>query len=171
MKNTAKDLTAFKNRIFFHGIVVALIFEAGSLFFLGPNAEFAYGLAFGTAVSIVNFNILVYMSRRLLSSGRAWMGFAGYLVGLTVYGFAFYMSLRVSLIAALGAGLGFLTLKLAIYYIHCIRAPRKTYAEGTLLTFPPQKKRRRKGVLKDILGSSYDEEDEEADEGDGPEKE
>jgi hypothetical protein len=167
--NTAKDLTAFKNRIFFHGVLIALIFEAGSLLFLGPDAAFAYGLALGTAVSVVNFNILAYMSQKLLNSGRAWLGFVCYLVRIAVYGFAFFAALRVSLVAALGSALGFLTLKLAIYYVHGVRAPRKTYAKGTLLTLPPEKKPRRKGIIRDILGPREGEEDEEDTDGESKE--
>jgi hypothetical protein len=159
MKNTANNLTAFKNRIFLYGICIALIFEAGSLLFLGFDLGFAYGLALGTAVSVVNFNILAYTSRKLLNNGRAWMGFVAYVVRLAVYGFAFYMALRVHHSAAIGAALGFLTLKLAIYCIHGFKAPRKTYAEGTLSVLPPQKKLRGKGIMKDIFGSPYDDED------------
>ena len=140
-----------------------MIFEAGFLPFLGPDAAFAYGLALGTAVSVVNFNILAYTSRKLLNSGRAWLSFAGYIVRLAVYGFAFYTALRVNLVAALGSALGFLTLKLAIYYVHGVRAPRKTYAEGTLVKPPPEKPRR-KGIIKDILGPRDGEEDESEDE-------
>ena len=114
MKNTANNPAAFKNRIFLYGILIALIIETGSLLFLGLNFDFAYGLALGTAVSVVNFNILAYTSRKLLHNGHVWMGFVGYIVRLVVYGFAFYTALRVSLVAALGSALGFLTLKLAI---------------------------------------------------------
>jgi hypothetical protein len=151
--------------------LVALIFEAGSLLFLGFDIGFAYGLALGTAVSVVNFNILAYTSRKLLNNGYVWMSFAGYIVRLVVYGFAFYAALRVNLVAAFGSALGFLTLKLAIYYVHGVRAPRKTYAEGTLVTFPPQKKPRRKGIMKDIFGSREWDEDEDGDDtedGDDP---
>jgi hypothetical protein len=160
MKKIAKDLTVFKNRIFFHGILVALIFEAGSLLFLGFDVGFAYGLALGTAVSVVNFSLLVLTSQRLLDNGRAWMGFGSYLVRLVVYGFAFYMALRVGYTAAIGAALGFLTLKLAIYYVHGLRAPRRDPSEKREYKILPPKKRRRKGLIKDILGSSYDDEDE-----------
>jgi small basic protein len=159
MKNTSKDLSAFKNRIFFHGILAALIVEAGSLPFLGFDPGFAYGLALGTAVSIVNFNILVYLSRRLLNSGRAWIGFSNYLVRLAVYGFAFYTALRVSLIAALGAALGFLTLKLAIYYVHGFKAPRRDPSEKRAYKVLPPEKRRRNKFMKEIFGSPYDDAD------------
>jgi hypothetical protein len=162
MKNTAKDLTAFKNHIFFHGILVALIFEAGSLFFLGFDIGFAYGLALGTAVSVVNFNILAYTSQRLLDGGRAWMGFVGYLVRLAVYGFAFYMALRVSHAAAIAAALGFLTLKCAIYYVHGFKALRSGSSAKRGLVPLPREKARKKGLMKDIFGSPYDDEDEDA---------
>jgi hypothetical protein len=159
MKNETKGLAAFKNRIFFHGIAVALIFEAGSLLFLGFDIGFAYGLALGTAVSVVNFNILVFASRRLLASGRAWMSFANYIVRLAVYGFAFYMALRVSHTAAIGAALGFITLKLAIYYIHGFRGIRSASSEKRDYVAPDWKKRRWKDIVKEILGSPYDDGD------------
>jgi thiol:disulfide interchange protein len=165
MKNTTKGLTAFKNQIFLYGIAVALIFEAGSLLFLGFNAFFAYGLALGTAIAIVNFNILVFISRRLLDRGNAWMGFVGYIVRLAVYGFAFYMALRVGHVAAIGAALGFITLKFAIYWRHGFRGLRLKSAKGRDIKPLPQKEKRRKGLMKDIFGSPYDDEDE-----DGPDE-
>jgi hypothetical protein len=169
MKNTAKDLAAFKNRIFFHGILIALIVEAASLLFLGFDVGFAYGLALGTAVSVVNFNILAYTSRRLLEDGRAWLGFAGYLIRLAVYGFAFYMALRVHYTAALGAALGFLTLKIAIYYVHGFKGLRLKSSGKRDFAPLPWKKPRRKGLMKDIFGSPYDDEDAPGEtESDGP---
>ncbi|MDR1246755.1 MAG: hypothetical protein LBK57_06970 [Clostridiales Family XIII bacterium] len=162
MKNTARELTAFKNQIFFHGVIVALIFEAGSLLFLGFDTGFAYGLALGTAVSAVNFSILVFVSKRLLNGGRTWMGFAGYLVRLIVYGFAFFMALRVSNASAVGAALGFITLKIAVYYIHGFKGLRSALSKKRTGAEPLKwKKRRKKGIMKDIFGSPYDEEDEE----------
>ncbi|MDR2132191.1 MAG: ATP synthase subunit I [Clostridiales Family XIII bacterium] len=170
MKNTTNDLAAFKNRIFLHGLSIALIFEGGSLLFLGLDAGFAYGLALGTAVSIVNFNILARVSRRLLDGGRPWMSFVGYIARLAVYGFAFYMALRVSHIAAIGAALGFLTLKLAIYYVHGFRAPRAQASAKRKFAPPPQRKPRKKGLMKEIFGSSYDEDEDEREDEDGESK-
>jgi hypothetical protein len=167
MKNTTRELTAFKNRIFFHGLAVALIFEAGSLIFLGFDVGFAYGLVLGTAISVVNFNILVFTSKKVLRDGRAWMSFAGYLVRLTIYGFAFYMALRVSYAAAIGAALGFTTLAVAIFYIHGFKGLRFALSDKQTGLKPLKwKKRRRKGIMKDIFGPSYDDEDED----DGPDE-
>jgi hypothetical protein len=167
MKNNTRELTAFKNQIFLHGVVVALIFEAGSLLFIGFDVGFAYGLALGTAVAVVNFNILAFASRKLLNGGHAWMGFAGYLVRLVVYGFAFYMALRISNAAAIGSALGFITLKIAMYYIHGFKGLRSALSEKRTGVKPlPLKKRRKKGIMKDIFGSPYDDEEEENDEPD-----
>jgi hypothetical protein len=160
MKNTTKDLAAFKNRIVFHGLLVALIFEAGSLLFVGPDVGFAYGLALGAAVSVVNFNILAFASQRLLLGGRAWLGFASYLVRLAVYGFAFYMALRVGHVAAIGAALGFLTLKIAIYWVHGFKASRTASSAKRDLKPLPWEKPRKKGLMKDIFGSPEDDADE-----------
>jgi hypothetical protein len=153
-------LTAFKNQIFFYGIIVALIFEGGSLFFLRFNVSFAYGLTLGTAVAVVNFNILVFTSQRLLLSGRAWAGFSSYIVRLAVYGFAFYMALRISYTAAIGAALGFLTLKVAIYYLHGFKGLSFAPSEKREYVVLKEKKRRRKGIMKDIFGSPYDDDGE-----------
>jgi hypothetical protein len=122
MKNAADDLTAFKNQIFLYGIVTAMIFEAGSLLFLGFDRGFAYGLALGTAISIVNFNLLAFSLRRALAKGGRVQVFVVYMFRLCLYGLAFYMSARISLASAAGAALGFITLKIAIYYLHGFRA-------------------------------------------------
>ncbi|MDR1136224.1 MAG: ATP synthase subunit I [Clostridiales Family XIII bacterium] len=122
MQNGVRELSAFKNRIFIYGILVAVIFETGSLFFLGFSKEFAYGLTLGTAITIVNFNILVFTSQRVLVSGKRWLAMVGYMVRLGIYGFAFYMTATISLVSGAGAALGFITLKIAIYYIHGFRA-------------------------------------------------
>jgi hypothetical protein len=115
------ELTRFKNQIFLHGIVFALFFEAGSLFVLGLNREFAYGLALGTCIAIVNFSILVFTGKALLNARKPLMGLASYILRLCVYGFAFYMALQVSLVSGTGAALGFFTIKLGIYSIYVIK--------------------------------------------------
>jgi hypothetical protein len=161
MKNTTNDLTAFKNRIFAHGILVSLIFEAGSLLFLGIDAGFAYGLALGTFISVVNFNILAFTSQKILRDGRAWTSFVSYIIRLAVYGFAFYMASRVSGVAALGAALGFISLKIAIYFIHIFKAPRAAAPVKREPRPAPPERRRRKGIMKDVFSSPYDDEDEE----------
>jgi hypothetical protein len=139
MKNGVDELTAFKNQIFMHGILLALIFEAGSLFFLGWDRGFAYGLALGTAISIVNFNILAFTLQIVLKNGKRWLTLVSYMIRLSIYGFAFYMAIKISLTAGAGAGLGFITLKVAIYYIHGFRAK---FSKGRKARPEPEEKKK-----------------------------
>lgn len=113
-----EDLGKFKNKIFLHGVLVMLAIEVISLPFLGFNLKFLYGLLLGTAISIVNFNIMAFTFSRILSNGNRFMATVGYLIRLIIYGGVFMAALNVSRFAAFGCLAGFVTLKIAIYYLH-----------------------------------------------------
>ncbi|MDR0569704.1 MAG: ATP synthase subunit I [Clostridiales Family XIII bacterium] len=121
MRDEVRELTRFKNQIFLHGMIVALIFEAGALLVLGPDAMFAYGLVLGTCIAIVNFNILAITGRKLMNARRPLLSLASYVLRFCIYCMAFYMSLRLGFVSAVGTALGFFTLKLAIYYLHALK--------------------------------------------------
>lgn len=115
------NLTAFKSGIFKYTIIISVICQLASLPFLGLNPQFSYGLALGTAVSIGNFNILEFTSKKVIMDKKASFAFIGYLMRLAIYGGAFYFSMKVGIISGLGCLIGFLSLKLAIYYLHGIK--------------------------------------------------
>ena len=115
-------LSSFKNEITRYGILVAAVFELASIPFLGLDAQFLYGLSLGTAIAIVNFNLMAITFRLVLEKRNRSIAFIGYLIRLAVYGGVFLISIRVSMISALGTALGFLTLKLAMFYLHGFRA-------------------------------------------------
>lgn len=117
-----KNLTSFKNQIFKYGIIIAVLCQLISLPFLGLNPQFSYGLALGTAIAIVNFTILEFTLKKVIEDRKGSLAFVGYLIRLAVYGGAFYISMRVSLISGMATLIGFMTLKLAIYYLHGIKA-------------------------------------------------
>jgi hypothetical protein len=139
MQKGVREITAFKNRIFIYGILTAVIFEAGSLFFLGFNRDFAYGLALGTAIAIVNFNILAFTLQMVIANGKKWLMLASYMMRLCIYGFAFYMAATIGYVAAAGTALGFVTLKIAIYYLHGFRAK---FSKGRKARPEPEEKKR-----------------------------
>ncbi|GHU50649.1 hypothetical protein FACS1894127_6180 [Clostridia bacterium] len=176
------ELTRFKNQIFLHGIVFALFFEAGSLLVLGLNREFAYGLALGTCIAIVNFSILVFTGKTLLNARKPLVGLASYVLRLCVYGFAFYMALRVSLVSGTGAALGFFTIKLGIYNIYVIKpwimkkrakASQGVSSRGEMIDtteVSPEKpgvdrssKKKRSEFWHEVFGSTFDKDEEEND--------
>ncbi len=113
-----KDLTEFKNRIFFHAVIIMVMMELLSLPFLGLDVPFGYGLLLGTCISIVNFNIMAFTFARALATGKKASVFFSYLLRLVIYAVALLSSFQVGNRAALACTLGFLTVKLAIYYIH-----------------------------------------------------
>lgn len=120
------DLTGFKNKIFLYAIFVMVIMEIASLPFLGIDIKFGYGLLLGTFISTANFNILAFTLKRVLSGGNKAMVFFSYILRLAVYGFAMLTAFKVSNIAALGCALGFITVKIAIYYLHGFKAKFST---------------------------------------------
>lgn len=117
-----KDLASFKNQIFKYGIIIAVLCQLISLPFLGLNPQFSYGLALGTAIAIVNFTILEFTLKKAIEDRKGSLAFVGYLIRLAVYGGAFYISMQVSLISGMATLIGFMTLKLAIYYLHGFKA-------------------------------------------------
>ena len=121
MREDIREFNKFKTQILLCGVVFASVIGAGSLLVLGPNLEFMYGLALGTCICIVNFNILVLAGKKALAARKPVFGYAGYLLRLCVYGTAFYMALKVGVLSGIGAVLGFFTLTMAIFSIHMLK--------------------------------------------------
>jgi hypothetical protein len=119
MIDKKNELTTFKNQIFKYGIIVALLFELISLPFLGWNPRFAYGLALGTCIAIVNFNLLAYSTKKILDRGRgAGLAVLGYMLRLVLYGGGFYISYRLGTTSGLATLLGYVTIKFGMYYVY-----------------------------------------------------
>lgn len=112
----------FKNEIIKYAVFTALICEFASVLFLGFNLYFAYGIILGTAISILNFNILYFTLKRLLTHNKgAVLIFFGYIIRLSFYGLVFYKCIQLGYISAIGAVIGFLTIKISIYYTNTFK--------------------------------------------------
>lgn len=116
------DLTSFKNQIYKYGMIVAAICELVSLLLIGFDYQFLYGLSLGTAISIVNFNIMEFTLKRALEGYGSKLAFIGYVIRLIIYGGIFYASISLSTTSGIGTLIGFVTLKIAIYYLHGFKA-------------------------------------------------
>lgn len=116
-----KNLSKFKNQIFLYGIFVMILMEVISLPFLGFNIKYTYGLVLGTAIAIVNFNILTISSSWMLTGKNKFFASLSYLIRLLIYGGVFYIAMKTSYMAGLGSVLGFMTLKVSIFYIHGVK--------------------------------------------------
>lgn len=116
-----KDIKKFKNRIFFFGILAMLLMEIISLPFLGFNIKFLYGLLLGTAIAIVNFSILVITMSRILNGSNKFAATISYIFRLLIYGGVFLVAINTGNMAGLGCVLGFLTIKLSIYFVYGLK--------------------------------------------------
>ncbi len=108
----------YKNQIILYAMVVFIIFEIISLIFLRFNVQFLYGLLLGTAIAIVNFNLLYLTSLLVCKIGHSgfFVSFMAAILRLFIFGFVFFAALKVSNLAAFAAAIGFLTIKIGIYY-------------------------------------------------------
>ena len=113
------ELKAFMAPIFKYGIATACLMAAASMLVIGWDPFFVYGLTLGTSVSIVNHILLAYTANFCLSSKRGTIfSIIGYMMRLIIYGFVFYTSYKSGITSAMGTLLGFVTLKIAIYYYY-----------------------------------------------------
>lgn len=128
-------LTSFKNEIFKYGIAALAMIELASLPFLGWDVQFFYGLSLGTAVTIVNFNIMSLTLRLTLEKRNIAISYFGYLIRLAIYGGTFYIALGNGIICGLGSVLGFFTLKAAMMYLHGVKAK---FSKGRVVREEPE---------------------------------
>ena len=120
------DLTAFKNKIFLYALFVMIIFEIASLPFIGLDIKYTYGLFLGTFIAIANFNILAFTLKKVLSNGNKSFIFLGYFFRLALYGVAVVTAFKISNHTGFGSLLGFITVKISIYYLHGFKAKFST---------------------------------------------
>lgn len=117
-----KDLAAFRNKIFGVALLIALLMEAGSLPFLGPDVKYAYGLALGTCVAVANFSLMSRTLQWVVEGHSKGLLFLGYFARLALCSAAAVSAFRLSVPAGFGCFLGLLTVKISIYYIHGFKA-------------------------------------------------
>ncbi len=109
---------------------VAGIIEIVSLIFLGWNLKFLYGLVLGTAIAIGNFSLLMFTSKLALQTKKGRLiNTLGYFVRLIIYGGIFLFSYNLGTVPGIAALLGFMTLKIALYYEHGIKPGLKKKQE------------------------------------------
>ncbi|MEG1584361.1 MAG: ATP synthase subunit I [Anaerovorax sp.] len=122
-----REFKKFKNKIGLYAVIVAGICQVISFLVLGVDLKFTYGLVLGTAVALLNFNILEVTLRVAMSGGSgAAIIIIGYLVRLAFYGISFYICITTTYSCGAGAALGYLTVKVAIYYLHGFKAKFST---------------------------------------------
>lgn len=116
------EIREFKNKIFKKTFFIATLVWLGSLIPLGFNIRLLYGLALGSCISVVNFNLLSFMSYQALRKGRPALALLGTNGSLIIYGFVLYMALIKGREASFfGCFFGIIAQKLSIIWICGIR--------------------------------------------------
>lgn len=115
------EINALKKQIFLYGILVAVLCEIISLFILGLNMKFSYGLALGTCIAIVNFNLLIFTWNKVLTSGSKWLAVIGYFIRMALYGYCFFICVKIGYMVGFACLIGFFTLKLPMYWLYGIK--------------------------------------------------
>lgn len=114
------DLTEFKSDIVKCVLIVAAIAEIISLPILGFSLLFTAGLIVGTAVTILNFVLLVKAGEKVMEAKRAMPMVGGYFVRLVIYGVFFVAAVKVGMHAAIGCAVGFVCLHVGIMVTYLI---------------------------------------------------
>ncbi len=114
------NLSEFKGEIVKYTALMALVAEVISLPLIGIKLPFSCGLVVGTAVTIFNFQLLVYSGEQVIKSKRAMPVVGGYFVRLLIYGIAFLVALKFGWYVAAGCAAGFITLHVAIMFTYLV---------------------------------------------------
>ena len=118
---TMDDISKLKKQIFLYGSLVAFVSEVISFFVLGWRPAFLIGLIAGLAVAIINFNILAFTINRMLTTGNKGISSIGFFARMILYCVAFYFCITNSYAAGAACLIGFLTLKVPMYYFYAIK--------------------------------------------------
>ena len=115
------------NPLYGYCILIAVIIELGSLCIIGWVPQFLYGLALGTSVAIINYKLLVLSSKLSLEMGRGIiLSIVGYCARLAIYGVAFYVSYKIGTVSGIATLLGYMTIKLAMFYVYGFKSGFKS---------------------------------------------
>lgn len=115
------NLKEFKKEIVKYALFVALLAEIISIPFVGVKLAFTGGLIVGTAVTVLNFNLLVFSGEKVVSKGRAMPMVGGYFARLVIYGASFVLCVKLGeMFAAIGCVAGFVTIHVSILFTYLV---------------------------------------------------
>ncbi len=103
-------LTEFRNEIIRNTWLMALAAEVISLPVIGFQPAFTCALVLGTAITVMNFILLVSAGEKVMDVKRAGPMVGSYFVRLAIYGAGFFIAIKFGLYAAVGCAAGYVTL-------------------------------------------------------------
>lgn len=117
-----EDLAKFKNQIYVHCGIIAVVSEIVPLFIIGFDVKFLTGIIAGTFITMINFNILMWSARKMLQNQSKGPVVGGYFIRMPIYGVSFFFCLKWSGYCAIGCVIGFITLAISILIIYGIES-------------------------------------------------
>lgn len=114
-------LDRYRKKVCLLALVTAGAIELISLPILGIDIGFTAGLAAGTATAVMNFNLMYLATEYALRNLRAAIIPMSTIGRLCIYGLIFFLSIKSSYAAAIGCGAGFMTDKMALFYLHVVK--------------------------------------------------
>lgn len=115
------DLSGFKKEIIRYGLVVGIIVAIGSLVFLGIDLRFYAGLALGTGITLINFEILVYSGRKAVENRKRGPVIVGYGVRLPIYAIGLIIAVQFGMHCMAGCAIAFFETQIAMLYLYGIK--------------------------------------------------
>lgn len=103
-----QKISKIKTKNLQYCVAGAAVLWIASLFFLGLNVIFPYGLALGTAVALVGMHVLAATIEGAARSGRKAPLIVGYVLRIVLYGGALYIAFKTGTAAGVGAAAGLL---------------------------------------------------------------
>ena len=98
--------------------VILVLSLAGDIDFKKTSVKYLYGLFIGMAVAQMNFIILAHTLQAMVATGKKSLIPFSYMVRMLIYGTFFYFCVKQSYIAGLACVLGFMSIKLVMYYFY-----------------------------------------------------
>jgi len=115
-----REIKFEKRKIVKYTLIAAGVAEIASLPAIGPDIDFIYGLALGTAIGIVNTHLLATSVEHMAESRKKAFVTIGYFVRLALYAVALCAGAFVGTRALAGSAIGVLLPKAAILLIYAI---------------------------------------------------
>lgn len=118
------EYSRLQRRIIAHGVIFSIIVLLIALVFVHDKAGFAYGIVFGTIISILMFAQMANTLAKSadMSPGRAQKFVSSrYAIRMIIYGAVLWTAIKADHINILATIIGFLSIKAAILFLAIIK--------------------------------------------------
>ena len=114
------EYSKLQSRVVIVSCLLSLLIAAIALLFVADKLKFAYGLFFGSGISILMFlqtaNALSKASGMAPNQAQKYVA-SRYIIRMLIYGVVLFVSLKADYINVIATVIGFLTVKVAVLFL------------------------------------------------------